>query len=191
MSYRAPRALTLTRRTQQRNIFLLTAPFATPRGRLPRPRRARRVLARGWRILGGAVQPARLSRRALLVKSGRSPNWPATPRECSLGSSAPTRRRCVILGCLAPCPSRGTSLQPSRLAHRSRVHAKICDFAATCPPLRKNMPAQRLRRRASLPKHDADAPVPEMETTVLATRVTACTQGDGAFPPASFPQPTA
>ena len=57
-----------------RNYFLLTTPFATLRGSPPRPRRARRVLSRGWRVLGGAVRPARLSRRAFLVKSGRSPN---------------------------------------------------------------------------------------------------------------------
>ena len=50
-----------------RNYFLLTAPFTTPRASLPRPRRARRVLARTSRDLGGAVRPARLSRRAFLV----------------------------------------------------------------------------------------------------------------------------
>ena len=122
------------RNLRVRNYFLLTAPFATPRGRLPRPRRARRVLARTSRVLGGAVRPARLSRRAFLVQSGRSPNWPATPRECSLGSSAPTRRRCVILGCPAPCPSRGTSPQPTRRAPRWAVHGRIPGLECRSPP---------------------------------------------------------
>ena len=58
---------TATKTFDRRNYFLLTAPFTTPRASLPRPRRARRVLARTSRDLGGAVRPARLSRRAFLV----------------------------------------------------------------------------------------------------------------------------
>ena len=69
------------------NYLLLTCtPFATPRGSFPRPRRARRVLFRGWRDLGGAAWPSRLSRRAFLVfvcviyvQSSSSPHTGALP----------------------------------------------------------------------------------------------------------------
>ena len=91
------------------------------------------------------------------------------PRECSLGRSAPTRKGCVILVCPAPCPSRGTSLQPSRLAHSSRVPAKIRLLPRVALPFAKNIPAQRRRRRASPPSTKLTPAVPEMETAVLAT----------------------
>ena len=42
-----------------------------------------------------------------------------------MGSSAPTRQRCVILGCPAPCPSCGTSPQPTRLARGPHFHMQL------------------------------------------------------------------
>ena len=56
-----------------------------------------------------------------------------------MGSSAPTWRRCVILGSPAPCPSRRTSPQPTRLARSSSAAAKI-----EAEPRSLNMPAQDL-----------------------------------------------
>ena len=73
------------------NYFLLTVHFATPSTSHSRPRRVSRAVARGSRVLGDAVGSSQLARRAFLAESGRSPNQPATPGECSLGCSAPTR----------------------------------------------------------------------------------------------------
>ena len=44
---------------------------------------------------------------------------------CTFGSSPPTRRPCAVLGCPAPCPSRGTSPQPTRLAPGPRFHTQL------------------------------------------------------------------
>ena len=54
-----------------------------------------------------------------------------------MGSSAPTWRRCVILGCPAPCPSRGTSPKPTRLARSSSAAAKL-----EAAPRSLNIPAE-------------------------------------------------
>ena len=76
--------------------------------------------------------------------------------------------------CLHPSPDRrGVSfvLQPSRLAHGSRVPAKISDFTTTHPPLRKNMPAQRQRRRVSLRREGPTMP-PRTREPLATTRLT-------------------
>ena len=59
--------------------------------------------------------------------------------------------------CPAPCPSRGTSLQPSRLAHSSRVPAKIRAFAATCPSLCQKHTSTAPSTESVARKHQADA----------------------------------
>ena len=59
--------------------------------------------------------------------------------------------------CPAPCPRRGTSLQPSRLAHSSRVPAKIRAFAATCPPLCKKHTSTAPSTESVAREHQADA----------------------------------
>ena len=97
----------------------------------------------GWRLAVGRVwAPERAPRRrspgpvrrgrARAARSGlcRPPpgyffTSPGYWLPYSLGSSAPTRQRCVILGCPAPCPSRGTSPQPTRLARGPRFHMQL------------------------------------------------------------------